>query len=152
VRAAPLAHLQNARADDTRRHHLAISVSSCCYICYICVLTLLYIQRPHTATHLAPSYCCIHAGIISPRLTHKGFSSPEVKPGAEALTPAVRYSALLLANATRRSTYMQAYACFTSTTIQLLTPEERAPPRQRHAQIYICAGICTWRVYGYSRY
>jgi hypothetical protein len=87
-------------------HEGIISLSMCHHAAAMC---------PHTATHPASSYCCIHAGIISPRLSHKGFSSPEVKPGAEALTPAVRYSALLLANATRRSTCIQAYACFTGT-------------------------------------
>ena len=37
---------------------------------------------------------------MSPRLTHEGFSEPDVKAGTEALVPAVRYSALVLRNAT----------------------------------------------------
>ena len=50
----------------------------------------------------------IHEGIVSPRLTHKGYAEPEVKAGAEALTPAVRYSALLLHNATRSAGLVHA--------------------------------------------
>jgi hypothetical protein len=58
-------------------------------------------DAPHLSTTCRTLARMIHEGIIAPRLTHRGYEEPEVKRGSEALTPAVRYSAFLLRNATK---------------------------------------------------
>ena len=57
-------------------------------------------DAPHLSTSCRTVARMVHEGILSQRLTADGYDAPDVKPGAEALTPAVRYGALLLRNAT----------------------------------------------------
>ena len=58
-------------------------------------------EAPQLSEHCRTMARMLQEGIIAPRLTHKGFEQPEVRPASEALTPAVRYSSLIMRNATR---------------------------------------------------
>ena len=58
-------------------------------------------DAPQLSEHCRTVARMLQEGIIAPRLTHRGVEQPEVKPAAEALTPAVRYASLVMRNATR---------------------------------------------------